>query len=100
MRSTGVYMVLLLYISLLAAGCNYNRISTWDLKCGACHDGTTVLNGNVVMGKDEMQSKYKNLEDFVNSCDKTPACMSILKHDRKLFRTVGIEIGIGKGAAR
>jgi hypothetical protein len=73
------------------------HISLWDRHCAACHDGKTVLNGNVVINMDQMKAKYKTLDEFSNTCagHASAMCMNILKHDKKLFIEVGREIGIG-----
>jgi hypothetical protein len=70
-------------------------ISMWDRMCAACHDGQTVLNGKVVISKEQMKEKYKTIDELVKAmtCDGPP-CMNILKHDEKLVRRVGEEIGI------
>ncbi|MCL5024183.1 MAG: hypothetical protein M1497_12620 [Nitrospirae bacterium] len=70
-------------------------VSMWERMCGACHDGTTVLNGKVVVDKEQIKAKYKTLDDLVKavSCEGAP-CMNILKHDEKLVRQVGKELGI------
>ena len=92
----GLAAVILLCAFFLAGGCEYERPSLWEMKCAACHDGMTVLNGKVVMGQEEMQRRHKDMETFVNICKDSPECMSILKHDKDLFREIGQEIGIGK----
>lgn len=70
-------------------------ISLWERTCESCHDGQTVLNGKVVMSKEQIQAKYKTLDELVNavSCEGPP-CMNILKHDKTLVRKVGEELGI------
>ncbi len=67
----------------------------WDRMCAACHDGTTVLNGRVVIDKGEIKKKYKTIDELVDavSCKSAP-CMNILKHDEKLVRNVGKEMGL------
>jgi hypothetical protein len=63
--------------------------------CGACHDGQTVLNGKVVIDREQIKAKYKTLDDLVKavSCEGAP-CMNILKHDERLVRRVGKELGM------
>ena len=90
----GIAAVILLCVSFFAGGCEYERPSMWEMKCAACHDGKTVINGKVVMDKSRMKERFQDLEVFVNICDSSPSCMDILKHDKKLFRDVGREIGI------
>ncbi len=91
-----VSLIIILLFPLLA-GLSYKsqRISLWDRMCDACHDGTTVLNGKVVIDKEQMKAKYHSLDELVNAvvCEGHP-CMNILKHDEKLVRKVGKEIGI------
>jgi hypothetical protein len=81
----------------LLAGLSYRspRISLWERMCEACHDGKTVLNGRVVMDKDQMRTKYRTIDELVNAVTcEGPPCMNILKHDEKLVRKVGREIGL------
>ena len=70
-------------------------ISQWERACESCHDGQTVLNGKVVIGKEQMKAKYKTLDELVKavSCE-CPPCMNILKHDKTLVRKVGEELGL------
>jgi len=71
------------------------RTSLWERMCAACHDGTTVLNGKVVIDREQIKSKYRSLDELVNAVTcNAPPCMNILKHDEKLVRKVGKEIGI------
>ena len=69
--------------------------SLWERMCGACHDGKTVLNGKVVIDREQIKAKYETIDDLVAavSCEGAP-CMNILKHDEKLVRKVGKELGI------
>lgn len=63
--------------------------------CEACHDGSTVLTGKVVPDKEQIKAKYKSLDELVDAVTcKSPPCMNILKHDEKLVRKAGKEIGI------
>ena len=94
MRHSGVIAATAISLALLAAGCEYDRPSLWEMKCGSCHDGKTVINGKVVMDKVQMKARFQDMEAFVNVCDSSPSCMDILKHDKDLFRDVGREIGI------
>ncbi len=70
-------------------------MSLWARHCATCHDGKTVLNGKVIISREQMKSKYKTLDEFSNACAGTASCMNILKHNKKLFVEVGKEIGIG-----
>jgi hypothetical protein len=56
-----------------------------------------VLNGKVVINREEMKEKYrgKSLQDFVDACGESTTCMNILKHNEDLLREVGKEMGIG-----
>ncbi len=88
--------MLLVFSLVLAPGCRKTEgISLWERHCAACHDGETILNGKVVINREQMSSKYKTLEEFSNACAGTTSCMNILKHNKKLFVAVGKEIGIG-----
>ena len=96
MLKRAVIIIVILIFPLLA-GLSYRspRISLWERMCEACHDGKTVLNGQVVMDKDRMKAKYRTLDELVNAVTcEGPPCMNILKHDEKLVRKVGKEIGI------
>lgn len=80
---------------IFTSGCaKPGSISQWERKCEACHDGKTKLEGKVVIGKEELKSKYRSLDAFMNACDGSPSCMNILKHNKELLRAVGKEIGI------
>jgi|GEM_PF-1574751 len=90
-------LFLLLICSLFfASSCGKpESISLWERHCAACHDGKTILNGKVVINREQMKSKYKTPDEFSNACAGTASCMDILKHDKKLFIEVAKEIGIG-----
>jgi L-rhamnose mutarotase len=96
MRTNYLRIVLLMSLPLLA-GADYKPEHTplWERMCAACHDGKTILNGSVVIDREKMKEKYGTVDDLVKavSCEG-PACMNILKHDEKLVRKVGKEIGI------
>ena len=80
---------------IVALSCNKpSRVSLWDRHCEACHAGETTHNQNVVIDKEQMKVKYRTLNEFVNACGGSASCMNILKHDKKLFKEVGKEIGI------
>ncbi len=79
---------------LLAGAPAYALTSAWERHCEACHDGQTILNGRVVIDREQMRAKYTNLQEFVNTCGGSSSCMNILKHDKKLLREVGKEIGL------
>jgi hypothetical protein len=94
---TGVsgILVILFLLLLFAPACNKPTcISLWERHCEACHDGKTLLNGIIVINREQMKEKYKTLTEFSNACTGSASCMNILKHDRKLFIEVGREIGI------
>jgi hypothetical protein len=88
-------MIVLFFPLLVGFSDKTPHISLWERMCESCHDGKTVLNGKVVIDKEQMKAKYKTLESLVNavSCEGPP-CMNILKHDEKLVRRVGKELGI------
>jgi hypothetical protein len=92
--------VSLLFVTLLfffIYGCRQTEpISLWERHCAACHDGKTVLNGKVLIDKDQMKAKYKTLEEFSHAAagPASGSSMNILKHNKKLFIEVGREIGM------
>ncbi len=88
-------IIILLFPLLAAPSYKSQRISMWDRMCEACHDGTTVLNGQVVIDKAQMKARYHTIDELVKAvlCEGHP-CMNILKHDEQLVRKVGKEIGI------
>jgi hypothetical protein len=88
-------MIVLLLPFLAGFGASTSNIGLWDRMCAACHDGTTVLNGKVVIDKDQIKAKYKTTNELVKAvtCEGAP-CMNILKHDEKLVRQVGKELGL------
>ncbi len=89
------FIVLLLIFSFSGVCHAAKRDNLWDRMCAACHDGTTVLNGKVVIGKEQIKAKYRSVDELANavSCN-APPCMNILKHDEKLVRSVGRELGL------
>jgi len=94
---TKVILIIIVAVFPLLAGFSDKapRISLWERMCESCHDGQTILNGKVVISKEQIKTKYKTLDDLVNavSCEGPP-CMNILKHDEKLVRKVGRELGM------
>jgi hypothetical protein len=88
-------MIALLFPFLAGLGTSASNIGLWDRMCAACHDGKTMLNGQVVIDKDHMKAKYKTTDELVKAvtCEGAP-CMNILKHDEKLVRQVGKELGL------
>ncbi len=96
MSKKAVSIIIILLFPLLS-GLSYRstRISMWERMCEACHDGSTVLNGKVVIDKEQIKTKYRTIDELVKgvTCEGPP-CMNILKHDEKLVRKVGKEIGI------
>jgi hypothetical protein len=100
MIKKAVTVIIILLFPLLS-GLSYksSRISLWERMCEACHDGSTVLNGKVVIDKEQIKAKYQTLDELVNAVTcEGPPCMNILKHDEKLVRKVGKEIGIRETA--
>jgi len=95
--STKPMMFILVAVFPLLVGADYAPKHTplWERMCAACHDGKTILNGSVVIDREQMKEKYKTIDALANAvaCEG-PACMNILKHDEKLVRRVGKEIGI------
>jgi len=94
-------IVVMLFSLLFASGCTKPQaIGSWERHCAACHDGETVLNGKVLMNREGMKTKYKDLEGFVNACEGSGACMNILKHQKKLLTEVGKELGISDSSRK
>lgn len=91
-RVTSIVFIAALLV--FTAGCQYERVSMWELKCESCHDGKSIIDGEVLSSKQEMMEMYKGLEEFVDTCNDAPDCMNILKHDKDLFRKVGVELGL------
>lgn len=92
-----IILIIVLALGIaLGAACQAERPGMWELKCSACHDGATKLNGQVVPDREQLKAEYKSLDAFVESCTGAPPCMNILKHDKALLREVGVEIGIGR----
>jgi hypothetical protein len=91
----GIFMVSVCSLFFASSCSKTEQISLWDRHCAVCHDGKTILNGNVVINREQIKAKYKTLDEFSNACAGTASCMNILKHDKKLFIEVGKEIGIG-----
>jgi hypothetical protein len=93
-RSGATWILMILLCTLLFTTGETEGISLWERHCAACHDGKTILNGKVVIDKEQMKKKYKTPDEFLDACATSAACMNILKHDKKLFIEVGKEIGI------
>ncbi len=94
-------IIVLLFPLLVSFTSKTQRIGLWERMCEACHDGKTVLNGNVVIDKEQIRAKYRTLDELVDAVTcKAPPCMNILKHDEKLVRKVGKEIGIKENSKR
>ncbi len=98
MKKKTLWIVLVLLLPLFPGfTAKAQAVSLWERMCEACHDGSTVLNGKVVPDKDEIRKKFSSLDALVDAVAcKAPPCMNILKHDEKLVRKVGKEIGIGE----
>jgi hypothetical protein len=96
MRTQTILIVIALTFPLLAGFSDKTpHIGLWERMCESCHDGQTVLNGKVVISKEQIKERYKTLDALVNavSCE-APPCMNILKHDKTLVRKVGKELGL------
>ena len=96
MTARSMKIIIILFFSVcFTLGCyKTQRVNLWERHCEACHDGKTVLNGKVVMDKDQMKAQYKTLDEFGNACAGAPSCMNIVKHENKLLREVGTEMGL------
>jgi hypothetical protein len=97
MKANVIRMLIFFFLCafIFTSGCaRPGKISQWERKCEACHDGKTKLGEKVVIGKEQLKSKYKSLDAFINACSGSPSCMNILKHNKELLRAVGKEIGI------
>lgn len=100
-KRTMSFIIILLFPLLAGLSYRSSRVSLWERMCEACHDGKTVLNGQVVIDKDRMKAKYHTLDELVNAVTcESPPCMNILKHDKKLVRRVGKEIGLKETPAK
>jgi len=87
--------VVLIFAIWFISGCSkVQSVNSWERHCASCHDGKTMLNGKVVPDKEQMKAKYKTLDEFAKACEGAPACMNIVKHEEKLLREVGTEIGL------
>jgi hypothetical protein len=82
------------FLVLLAGESAYALTGAWERHCEACHDGQTILNGRVVIDKEQMKAKYSTLQEFVNACGASPSCMNIVKHGKKLLMEAGKDIGL------
>jgi len=91
----GIFMILICSLFFASSCCKTEGISLWERHCATCHDGKTILNGKVVINREQMKAKYKTLDEFSNACAGSASCMNILKHNKKLFIEVGKGIGIG-----
>lgn len=102
MKTTALRIIIVLLFPLLVGFTSKTQgIGLWERMCEACHDGKTVLNGSVVIDKEQIRTKYRTLDELVDAVTcKAPPCMNILKHDEKLVRKVGKEIGIKEGSKR
>lgn len=89
--------IILLFSLFFIVSCDTpERISLWERHCEACHDGKTILNEDIMIDKEKMQEKYPTMEEFKQACAGAPPCMNVVKHNEKLFITVGKELGINK----
>jgi hypothetical protein len=96
MRTNAALIFVVLLFPLLAGFSSRSQGGTlWERMCEACHDGSTVLNGKVVIDKEQMRAKYKTVDELVKAVTcESPPCMNILKHDDGLVRKVGKELGL------
>lgn len=92
--TTGVAGFIAIAALFAPAGSESRTVSLWERHCGACHDGQTIRDGKMLADKEQMRAKYKTLDEFLNTCEGSTSCMNILKHDKRLFKAVGKEIGI------
>ena len=53
-----------------------------------------MLNGKVVPDKEQIKAKYKSLDEFAKGCAGAPTCMNKVKHEEKLLREAGTELGL------
>ena len=88
-------IIILIFVFCFISGCSkIQSVNSWERHCESCHDGTTMLNGKVVPNKEQMKAKYKTLYEFAKACSDAPVCMNIVKHQEKLLREAGTEIGL------
>jgi hypothetical protein len=98
MKARLALIFMIMSFPLLTGFSSGSSISLWERMCEACHDGTTVLDGKVVIDKEQMKAKYKTVDELVKAVTcESPPCMNILKHDEKLVRKVGKEIRLREG---
>ena len=69
MKAAGIVIVaVFLFCAIfIVEGCQYERPSIWEMKCGSCHDGKTVLNGESVSGMEQMKGRFQDMETFVDA---------------------------------
>jgi hypothetical protein len=89
-RITGIFTVTV----LVMVGCQPEQISLWKRHCDSCHKGKTSFKDRTVMNKEHLTAKYETIEQLLEACETSPSCMNILKHNKKLLREVGKEIGL------
>jgi len=90
-------VIILMYAFSFISGCSrVQSVNSWERHCESCHDGKTMLNGKVVPDREQMKAKYKTLDEFTKACAGAPSCMNIVKHEEKLLRETGTEIGLKK----
>ena len=89
------FIISVIFVFCFISGCSrIQPVNSWERHCESCHDGKTVLNGKVVPDKEQMKAKYKTLDEFAKSCAGAPVCMNIVKHEEKLLREAGTDIGL------
>jgi len=88
-------IVIMIFVFSFISGCSKIQSgNSWERHCASCHDGKTMLSGKVVPDEEQMKAKYKTLDEFANACAGAPACMNIVKHEEKLLKEAGTEIGL------
>lgn len=89
------FTIIVAFSSIFISGCsNVQSLNLWERHCASCHDGKTMLNGEVVPDKEQLKKKYKTLDEFAKGCSGATTCMNIVKHEETLLRAVGAEIGL------
>ena len=88
-------IIIVIFAFCFISGCSkVQSVNSWERHCESCHDGKTMLNGEVVPDKEQLKEKYKTLDEFAKACAGAPACMNIVKHEEELLREAGTEIGL------
>ena len=93
-KAIRLIVILIFAFCFISACSKIQSANLWERHCESCHDGKTMLNGEVVPDKEQLKAKYKTLDEFAKGCAGAPTCMNIVKHEEKLLRAVGKEIGL------